>query len=129
MYPLDTRVRNFIGLLEFAADVSLQRDAWLHRAPGLTSVIDPGEMFCQFFDDTGLDQFIDEELASAPLSPEQKCAFLDVRAALAIVESSPFYVGKDVEALLRTPEWRALVEIATASLAPFQSWKFGANAV
>jgi len=119
MIPLDVRLNNFIGAVAFAADEELQRTVWFDKKPSLTSITSIGEFFCQFFDDNDMDGFINDELASAPISQERKAAILDFRAALGPIEQLQSYRDEDDQKTAQTQEWKALVNCARLTLRRF----------
>lgn len=121
MIPFDVRLANFLDTVSFIADKERQRRVWVDRTPGLSSVITLGELYSQFFDDNEIDDFIDREMASSPLTTSQRRAIREFRDALdsfsgAPSKSAPF---TDYAKLLNDPEWNRLIELATATKSQF----------
>ncbi len=121
MIPLDVRLENFLGVVEFVADEKTQRKVWLEKTPGITSIISIGELFCQFFDDNDMDGFIKAELSDSPLSPEQKKAVLQFRNVLGKIEELRSYQEDNDRLTLETQEWRDLVHCARNTLKVFST--------
>ena len=119
MIPLDVRLNNFLGTVEFVADEQTHRAVWLEGATGITSITSLGELYCQFFDDNDMDSFINEELSNAPLSPPQKEAIVRFRTALGAVETLPSYKDHNDRETIASREWKALVQCARETLRVF----------
>jgi hypothetical protein len=119
MIPLDVRLNNFVGALEFAADEEMQRSVWIDKVSGLTSIISVGEFYCQFFDDNDMAEFVKNEMIDAPLSDVQKNAILQFCAALEPVEKLQSYRDDDDCRILESPEWKAVVQCARRTLPLF----------
>lgn len=119
MIPFDVRLNNFIGSVAFAADEEMQRSVWIDKVSGLTSIISVGEFYCQFFDDNDMDGFIENEIATAPLSSAQKDAILQFRVALEPIEKLQSYRDNDDRQTLQSPEWKRLIQCAKRTLPLF----------
>ena len=119
MIPLEVRVHNFVGAVQFAADEEMQRSVWIDKAAGVTSIISVGEFFCQFFDDNEMDRFITDEIADAQLSHAQKEAILNFCVSLKPVEQLQSYRDSDDLKTLASPEWSAVVQCAKRTLPLF----------
>lgn len=82
MISLEVRLANFLGDVSFVADKKQQRAVWVTRSHGVSSVISLAELYCQYFDDNELDDFVENELDTSPLTSKQKHAIRSFRDAL-----------------------------------------------
>jgi len=121
MISFDVRISNFLGTLSFMADINCQRLMWKDKVLGISSIISLGELYAQFFDDNDLDNFIDDELDTSPLTEEQRDGIRAVRDALNGFSKAPSKEREPVNdaALLLDPEWNQLVLLAQTVLKLF----------
>lgn len=118
---LETRLENFLGDVSFVADKEQQRAMWFAHSEGVSSVISLDELYCQFFDDNDLDNFISEELDKSPLTIEQRIAIRSFRDALNRFsdarEKFPLPIS-DAD-VIDDPQWNELVTLAQSTLTVF----------
>jgi hypothetical protein len=121
MIPFDIRMQNFLDSLSFMADISRQRAMWETKALGRSSVISLGELYAQFFDDNDLDNFVQEELDTSPLTEKQRDGIRAIRDALNGFSKAPTKEREPVNdaALMYDPEWNKLVVLAQMVLKLF----------
>lgn len=122
MIPFDVRLVNFLGSASFIADKSLQRAMWIDGNTKVSSVISLGELYAQFFDDNDIDNFIADELDTAPLTNEQKNAIRSLRDALNDFSKAPGKTSKEMNDadVIEDPEWGDLIRLARATLTVFE---------
>ena len=121
MLPFSVPLHNFLELVSFVADLKHQREVWIDKKQGVSSLISLGELYNQFFDDVDLDGFIDFELEGAPLTQRQKIAIRVFRDALDAFHAAPGRGRKEKteDDVLRDPEWNKLVGLAQQTLKLF----------
>ncbi|WP_157084929.1 hypothetical protein [Hydrogenophaga palleronii] len=121
MITLDTRISNFLSSVAFFTDLDVQRAVWVDGAKGVTSVICPSELYCQFFDDNDIDDFIDNEMSTAAITDSQKMAirtFRDKLNEFDIAFDDPMNPKTDAE-LIETKEWADIRKLAELTLEKF----------
>jgi hypothetical protein len=121
MITLDTRITNFLGSVAFLADKKRQTAMWRDHASNLSSVISMGELYAQFFDDNDIDNFIRDELDSAPLTELQRRSIRAVRDALNEFSKAPGTPNHPIDDadLIDDPEWTEIVRLAQTTLGTF----------
>lgn len=117
----DVRLANFLDSVSFIADKTRQRAMWVEGNTKVSSVISLGELYAQFFDDNDIDNFIADDLETAPLTNEQKDAIRSIRDALNDFSKAP---GKTAHQLsdayvIDDPEWANLTKLAQVTLTFF----------
>jgi hypothetical protein len=95
------------------ADSSLQRRSWLSRDG--TPLAPPGELVCQLFDDTGLDDIL--ESGQEAFSPT--CDRILVELGRSVDKAD---VEQPIESLLEDDGWREVIELAEAALSEIRKF-------
>jgi hypothetical protein len=118
---LDTRLENFLGIVSFVADKKQQYAMWVKHSQGVSSVISLNELYCQFFDDNDIDNFIEDELNTSPLTSVQRDAIRSFRDALNSFSKTLEKMPQPMSdaGVIENPEWNELVKLAQFTLTVF----------
>ena len=122
MIPLEVRVKNFLDSVSFFADKKQQHAMWVDGDPGDSFLMSLNEVYCQFFDDNDIDNFIADELDTAPLTSEQRHGirlFRDALNKFSVVREKFSQPIRDAD-LITDPEWNELVVLAQSTLRKWQ---------
>ena len=95
---------------------------WVDGDPGDSFLMSLNEVYCQFFDDNDIDNFIADELDTAPLTSEQRHGIRSFRDALnkfSVVREKFSQPIRDAD-LITDPEWNELVVLAQSTLRKWQ---------
>lgn len=110
------RMMAVMSFIEFMADEKLQDDVWIKKNHFLSSYFSAEEMYCELFDDTFFEHFIEHEIHDGNLSKTQILAFQDIHAAIKVFEDTPgkFVTGQilNTETLHKDSDWQKLMQVA-----------------